>query len=230
MNETDAQNQTAEHKDERKQHFQRLKNWSKEYLRPAWKDTKKAARTGKFWFELLALIVLGVYTTFAGCQTRIANRTLKEIHKGGDLQRRVSLAVYGADVVLSTVFLRHEKETKQLWAIMKIQNFGKTNAESVRIAANLDFVVPKHRDFAPTDFGIPSSPTILPATATEDHALYSSTKKIFPDSGAANVYVWGEISYESLGIVVRPVKFCRYALAKTALETTEDYYDFKSCD
>jgi hypothetical protein len=82
MNESKPnKDQAGQHQRERKQYFENLNNWRKEYLSAAWKDVKEEAHKGKFWLEVLAFLVLLAYTVFSGMmwwQTKNAAQAAKE--------------------------------------------------------------------------------------------------------------------------------------------------------
>ena len=64
MNKDQTENKTDQHQEERKQYFQKLKEW----IKPLREDTKQNSRSAIFWIQVLGLIGLAAYVTIAACQ------------------------------------------------------------------------------------------------------------------------------------------------------------------
>jgi hypothetical protein len=79
MNERQPKDKTGDHENKRKQYFERCIEWLKDHLGALWENTKTHMNEPKFWLEVLALMVVSLYTVFSGCQVQVANKTLREV-------------------------------------------------------------------------------------------------------------------------------------------------------
>jgi len=68
MNKNDSDTEEEDREADRHNNFDEIEKALRECGRKLWIDFTEQAQTSKFWIELLALVILGVYTTFSALQ------------------------------------------------------------------------------------------------------------------------------------------------------------------
>lgn len=186
-------------------------------------------KTQKNWWdkikpfaELGGLGLLAAYTVFAGCQVKIGNRTLKEIHDQVTLQRLVT----EPKVVLNMLAVHHSGQ--RMWAIVRVQNNGGTVAEFISVAAKLEFRTskpsnPRDYQFTDKDFGDTDPSILRPYTSAKDVAdIQVYLDQSPPDVTSQRFYVWGKISFRDMaGLKPFDVSFCRSTNRNAVLNAPE---------
>jgi hypothetical protein len=183
----------------------------------------------------------GIQAVEAGKQAQAARDYAITFEKEIALQGATSREAFPADIFLSNTTLIYLRQTKNFEVHIRIRNSGKGKADSVSIAANLDFLSSspskKRRQFASSDFQKFDS-SLLPITATGGELgqayifpLKIPSKKFATYEGdtTTKLYLWVEVHYVQFTTPLT-AKFCRSALAQNAMKvasrTTDGYYAY----
>lgn len=137
--------------------------------------------------------------------TKAAQDNAKAAQDTLENQKQIARLAYGPIVEWNTLSVFHDDQVRQMWAKMTFQNDGKMRAKFIRVAVQIDFrkSIPTESDYRfkdPADFTF-TAPSRL-TTFTKDELAYLTLDKkrsIPRDYKSQNLYVWGEIVYESFG-------------------------------
>jgi len=172
-------------------------------------------------FSVLLFVATSLYCVFAALQWN----ELK-------IQGRIARYALGEPRVVPNWWMGiyHSEQTQKMWAYIRVQNDGKTNAEFVSVAANFEFrpsdPQPTDYRFRPSDFKDTAPNMLVPFTSSDYFASvrYDLIQQIspaeYPAYKESKLYVWGIIRFQDFLGDRDEVPFCRY--------TTGDVFANKS--
>jgi hypothetical protein len=141
-----------------------------------------------------------------------------------DLGRQIARVAYGAPVLHLNGWMGwfHQPSTKKVWAAIKIQNDGRTDATSIQVAVKLDFL-DKPPKIYPTEEQATKPPNLIPSkiigpvsSGQCPDCLYlpvnyphDIAQQQYATFEMRTLYVWGTVWYKDFLNETTTYKFCR---------------------
>jgi hypothetical protein len=204
MDERNSHNEKAESHPIQEQEFDKLDKAIREWGRKLWLDIKNNSHSTKFWMELFALIVLGLYTAFAALQWCANEKAAEAARDSVDLLRSSTHLDQRAWLGVTEVATPTElNEGTLLNPSAFLVNSGRTPAFNVvqragyRIVKTGDIFDPAHEVSVSNIFrqGVvqPGGKRIL---SIHDIGKISRQRADELNSGQYRLYLFGEITYD----------------------------------
>lgn len=189
-------------------------------------------------FSLALVGITGTYTYYAGKQKDAMIDQLKEMKSSSALQKKTAAVQFGLPVIsINWLGMFELGENKSPYFIVRIQNNGKTNAESTSLAMDIKFSDKRPEpNFTPKDFQHIKPGTIEPWDPTRKyiqsdrqfaHSLpgdYSTYK-----SGKTRLYMLGMVKYKNYTNLPDEwdyYPFCRYVTADVVQISTDEAHGY----
>jgi hypothetical protein len=163
-------------------------------------------------FSVLLFLATTAYVFFAALQWN-------EMKKATVTQRQIAKLAYGEPIIRLNAYtgIFHDEQLKKIWATVRIQNDGRTDAKFIRIATRMEFrdvdPPPEYYAFSDKDWNY-TEPNYLPPFSIAGQYANSTndlTKEIPPVHKNRRLYVWGKYKWEDSLSAGEDDLFCRYA-------------------
>jgi hypothetical protein len=198
------------------------------------KDTTHAGAVTAIFTVVIAFTGI-VYAVFACLQWTTMSGQLNEMKSSSALQKKTAAVQFGLPLIsINWLGMFELRENKAPHFIVRIQNNGKTNAESVSFAMGIKFGDQRPEPhFAPKDFQPirpgtveqwdPIKKNYIQSERQYAHTLpgdYSAYK-----SGKTRLYMWGVVRYKDFTNLPNEwdqFTFCRYVTADVVQISTDE--------
>jgi hypothetical protein len=210
------------------------------------KDPKHASAVTAIFTVVIAFTGI-VYAVFSYLQWDAMSGQLKEMKSNSALQKKTAAVQFGLPVISINwlgMFTLGENEVPHF--IVRIQNNGKTNAESVSFAMDIKFSDQRpephfaSKDFQPIRPGTieqwdPIRKNYIQSQGQYAHTLLSDYAAY--KSGKTRLYMWGEVRYKDFTNQPNEwdaFRFCKYVTFATVQISTDEAHGYagpyQDCD